>query len=172
MGDSIPDIFVLNTHARVVSPGILVLSVGGVTPFDILWYPYGRRYPGYIDLDIHMGDGIPDILILNIGGVTPELIWSWGARSQAEFDHEGHVPKLSSFDREGYVPKLNLITRGTFPSWNRYKGYVPKHKRGESRKNFVGYVPKLYCGAIPGKIVGYVPKLYKYIWFACGCRTK
>ena len=48
MGDSIPDILVLNTHVRVVSPGILVLSVGGVTPFDIL--------------------------ILNAGGVTPELI--------------------------------------------------------------------------------------------------
>ena len=36
MGDGIPDILILNTHVGVVSPGILVLSVGGVTPFDIL----------------------------------------------------------------------------------------------------------------------------------------
>ena len=165
VGDSIPDILVLNTHVRVVSPGILVLSVGGVTPFDILWYPYGRRYPGYIDLDIHMGDGIPDILILNVGGVTPELIWSWGVRSQAEFYHEGHVPKLSSFDREGYVPKLNLITRDTFPSMCRVyfdtlpnvcgarsqaiddvAGHVPKHKRGESRKILWGTFPSFVVG--------------------------
>ena len=121
------------------------------------WYPYGRRYPGYIDLDIHMGDGIPDILILNVGGVTPELIWSWGVRSQAEFHHEGHVPKLSSFDREGYVPKLNLITRGTFPSWNRYKGYVPKHKRGESRKILWGTFPSFIAGQFPEKLGGTFP---------------
>ena len=130
------------------------------------WYPYGRRYPGYIDLninmggvipDIHMGDGIPDILILNVGGVTPELIWSWGVRSQAEFDHEGHVPKLSSFDREGYVPKLNLITRGTFPSWNRYKGYVPKHKRGESRKILWGTFPSFIAGQFPENLWGKLP---------------
>ena len=74
VGDSIPDILVLNTHVRVVSPGILVLSVGGVTPFDLLILKVGGVTPFDI-LILNVGGVTPfDILILNAGGVTPELI--------------------------------------------------------------------------------------------------
>ena len=58
-GRCYPKLVVLGRYPKLIEYRFLILNMGGVIPR----YPYGRRYPRYIDVDFHMGGVIPDILI-------------------------------------------------------------------------------------------------------------